>query len=56
MPRETPSGEVRLNPSGVFGHGGSGGDLDHENVTIGKAGRKPVVGAESPSRGVAKIL
>jgi large subunit ribosomal protein L2 len=49
-----PSGEVRLVKLQNFATIGQIGNLDHENITYGKAGRTRWVGRRSRVRGVAK--
>jgi large subunit ribosomal protein L2 len=48
-----PSGEVRLIHVNCFATVGQVGNLDQENVTIGKAGRKRWLGRNPRVRGVA---
>ena len=48
-----PSGEVRLFPLDAMATIGSVGNVDHENVRIGKAGRKRHMGIRPTVRGVA---
>jgi len=48
-----PSGEVRLVHLECFATVGQVGNLDHENVTIGKAGRSRWLGRRPHVRGVA---
>ena len=47
-----PSGEVRRIPMGAKATIGQVGNLDHENVSIGKAGRKRHMGIRPTVRGV----
>ncbi len=47
-----PSGEVRMVPLSAKATIGQIGNLDHENVSIGKAGRKRHMGFRSTVRGV----
>ena len=47
-----PSGEVRRIPMGAKATIGQVGNLDHENVSIGKAGRKRHMGVRPTVRGV----
>jgi large subunit ribosomal protein L2 len=49
-----PSGEVRLVHSDCRATIGQVGNLDHENISIGKAGRSRWLGRRPWSRGVAK--
>jgi large subunit ribosomal protein L2 len=49
-----PSGEVRLVPVRCRATIGQVGNVDHENITIGKAGRNRWRGKRPLSRGVAK--
>lgn len=46
------SGEVRLVPTGCMATIGQVGNLDHENVSFGKAGRRRWLGRKSKVRGV----
>ena len=46
-----PSGEVRLIPLGAKATIGQGGNIDHANVQIGKAGRKRHMGVRPTVRG-----
>ena len=48
-----PSNEVRLIPVGCMATIGQVGNLEHENVVIGKAGRKRWLGIRPTVRGVA---
>jgi len=48
-----PSGEVRLVDAECFATLGQVGNLDHENVVLGKAGRARWLGRRSKVRGVA---
>ncbi len=48
-----PSGEVRLIPLGCKATIGQVGNLEHENISIGKAGRKRWLGKRPHVRGVA---
>ena len=48
-----PSGEVRLIPLACKATIGQVGNLDHENISIGKAGRKRWLGKRPHVRGVA---
>jgi large subunit ribosomal protein L2 len=47
-----PSGETRRVPSGCMATIGQVGNLDHENVSLGKAGRKRWMGKRPHNRGV----
>jgi large subunit ribosomal protein L2 len=47
-----PSGEIRNVPSGCMATIGSVGNADHENISIGKAGRSRWLGIRPQSRGV----
>ncbi len=47
------SGEVRLIPTGCMATVGQVGNVDHENISLGKAGRKRWLGRRSKVRGVA---
>jgi len=47
------SGEVRLIPTGCMATIGQVGNVEHENITIGKAGRKRWLGRRPIVRGVA---
>lgn len=49
-----PSGEVRLVPVGCYATVGQVGNIDHENVSLGKAGRHRWLGRRPASRAVAK--
>jgi len=49
-----PSGEVRLVPSGCIATIGQVGNIDHENISLGKAGRNRWLGRRPASRAVAK--
>jgi large subunit ribosomal protein L2 len=49
-----PSGEVRLIPMDCYATVGQIGNLDHENVSIGKAGRSRWMGRRPASRALAK--
>jgi large subunit ribosomal protein L2 len=46
-----PSGEVRLVPSGCRATIGQLGNVEHENITIGKAGRSRWLGFRPSVRG-----
>ena len=46
-----PSGEVRLVPSGCIANIGQLGNVEHENITIGKAGRSRWLGFRPSVRG-----
>jgi large subunit ribosomal protein L2 len=48
-----PSGEVRKVPSVCYATIGQVGNVDHENVSLGKAGRKRWMGKKPHQRGVA---
>jgi large subunit ribosomal protein L2 len=48
-----PSGEVRRVPSNCYATIGQVGNLDHENVSLGKAGRKRWLGRRPHNRGVS---
>jgi large subunit ribosomal protein L2 len=48
-----PSGEVRLIPSGCMATIGQISNVDHENISFGKAGRVRWLGKKSHVRGVA---
>ncbi len=48
-----PSGEVRLVHANCYGTIGQLGNIEHENVKLGKAGRKRWLGRRSTVRGVA---
>ncbi len=48
-----PSGEVRRVPSNCYATVGQVGNLDHENESIGKAGRKRWLGRRPHNRGVS---
>ncbi len=48
-----PSGEVRLVLLDCFATVGQVGNIDHENISLGKAGRKRWLGRRSRVRGVA---
>ncbi|MBI5234078.1 MAG: 50S ribosomal protein L2 [Deltaproteobacteria bacterium] len=48
-----PSSEVRLVPQDSYATVGQVGNLDHENITIGKAGRSRWLGKNPSVRGVA---
>ena len=48
-----PSGEIRLVPSHCMATVGQVGNLDHENVAFGKAGRTRWLGRLPSVRGVA---
>lgn len=48
-----PSGEVRLVPRECYATIGQAGNLDHENVRLGKAGRMRWLGRRPKVRGVA---
>lgn len=47
------SGEVRLIPTACMATVGQVGNVDHENISIGKAGRSRWLGRRSKVRGVA---
>src|SRR4051812_1223459 len=47
-----PSGEIRHIPLGCYGTIGQVGNSDHENVSIGKAGRNRWLGVRPHNRGV----
>ncbi len=49
-----PSGEVRLIPVGNYATIGQIGNLEHENISLGKAGRNRWLGRRPASRAVAK--
>tara|TARA_B100000029_G_scaffold516813_1_gene634927 strand:- start:104454 stop:105278 length:825 start_codon:yes stop_codon:yes gene_type:complete len=49
-----PSGEIRRVPSACSATIGQVGNTDHENITLGKAGRSRWLGRRGYSRGVAK--
>jgi large subunit ribosomal protein L2 len=49
-----PSGEIRLVRDGCYASIGRVGNLDHENVVIGKAGRARHMGIRPKSRAVVK--
>ena len=49
-----PSGEIRLIPSNCYATIGQVGNLDHENLSLGKAGRHRWMGRRPASRAVAK--
>ncbi len=49
-----PSGEVRNVPGECFATIGSVGNADHENISIGKAGRSRWLGIRPQSRGVVQ--
>jgi large subunit ribosomal protein L2 len=49
-----PSGEVRLIPVGCYATIGQIGNIDHENLSLGKAGRNRWLGRRPASRAVAK--
>ena len=49
-----PSGEVRLVPAGCSATVGQIGNIDHENISLGKAGRHRWMGRRPASRAVAK--
>lgn len=49
-----PSGEVRLIPVGNYATIGQIGNIDHENLSLGKAGRNRWLGRRPASRAVAK--
>ncbi len=49
-----PSGEVRLVSEEAYATIGKVGNIDHENVSYGKAGRMRYLGRRPRSRGVAK--
>jgi large subunit ribosomal protein L2 len=48
-----PSGEVRRVPSNCYATVGQVGNLDHENESLGKAGRKRWLGRRPHNRGVS---
>jgi large subunit ribosomal protein L2 len=48
-----PSGEVRVFPSECYCTIGQIGNLDHENIVVGKAGRNRWLGRRPHTRGVA---
>ena len=48
-----PSGEVRLVPLDCFATVGQVGNIDHESISLGKAGRRRWLGRRSRVRGVA---
>jgi large subunit ribosomal protein L2 len=47
-----PSGEIRKIPASCFATIGTVGNIDHENVSLGKAGRSRWLGIRPQSRGV----
>jgi len=49
-----PSGEVRLIPIDCLATIGQVGNVDHENISLGKAGRSRYLGIRPLSRGVVK--
>ena len=49
-----PSGEIRMVSAGCRATIGQVGNVDHENISIGKAGRNRWKGVRPASRGVAK--
>ena len=49
-----PSGEVRLVKEDCYATIGKAGNSDHENVSLGKAGRSRYLGRRPKSRGVVK--
>ena len=49
-----PSGEVRMIPLAAYATVGQCSNIDHENITLGKAGRHRWLGVRPASRGVAK--
>ncbi len=49
-----PSGEVRLIPSNCYATIGQIGNIDHENLSMGKAGRHRWLGRRPASRALAK--
>lgn len=49
-----PSGEIRLIPVDCYATVGQIGNLDHENLSLGKAGRHRWMGRRPASRAVAK--
>ncbi len=49
-----PSGEIRLIHSGNYATIGQIGNLEHENISLGKAGRNRWLGRRPASRAVAK--
>ena len=48
-----PSGEYRIVPEGCYATIGQVGNIDHENISIGKAGRSRWLGKRPSVRGVA---
>jgi large subunit ribosomal protein L2 len=48
-----PSGEIRLVPVDCYATVGQIGNIDHESITVGKAGRKRWLGRRPRVRGVA---
>jgi len=49
-----PSGEVRMVPTACRATIGQVGNVDHENISLGKAGRSRWLGIRPKTRGVAK--
>ena len=49
-----PSGEIRLIPTDCFATIGQVGNIEHETISLGKAGRSRWMGRRPFSRGVAK--
>lgn len=49
-----PSGEVRMIPTEAFATVGQCSNIEHENLSLGKAGRMRWLGKRPASRGVAK--
>ncbi|MGB2662199.1 MAG: 50S ribosomal protein L2, partial [Candidatus Omnitrophota bacterium] len=49
-----PSGEVRLVSADCYASIGRTGNMDHEKISLGKAGRSRHLGRRPHSRGVAK--
>jgi large subunit ribosomal protein L2 len=49
-----PSGEIRLIDQGCFATIGQVGNIEHETISVGKAGRSRWLGLRPYSRGVAK--
>ena len=47
-----PSGEIRLIRENCYGTVGQVGNLDHQNISLGKAGRKRWLGIRPTVRGV----
>jgi large subunit ribosomal protein L2 len=48
-----PSGEIRLVRDSCYGTVGQVGNIDHQNISLGKAGRKRWMGIRPTVRGVA---